>query len=141
MRFTTKFKPSVDGLESREVLSALTITPNFIRIGHPAPVQAGPGLFTPLNAVGSHFPGQGVVSITRPPAYLLFGHAATVPANPGPGVTPITRPPAFLLFGHAANVTANPGHMPVGSQFPSPGGTPVAGLPPFLLFGHSSNVR
>ncbi len=115
MRFTTKFKPSVDGLESREVLSALTITPNFIRIGHPAPVQAGPGLFTPLNAVGSHFPGQGVVSITRPPAFLLFGHAANVPANPG--------------------------HTPVGSQFPSPGGTPVAGLPPFLLFGHSSNVR
>ena len=54
MRTTSKFKPSVDGLESREVLSTVTtglgfVAPNFIIKGKaPHVFPTGPGLFTPL---------------------------------------------------------------------------------------------
>ncbi len=50
MRRTSNFKPGVDRLESREVLSAMTFAPHFIIRGHgprPLPPQ---GIFAPLAA-------------------------------------------------------------------------------------------
>jgi hypothetical protein len=57
MRCNVAFKPSVDGLESRKVLSTMTlgfgaVAPHFIVVGQPPHVfPTGPGLLTPYTHV------------------------------------------------------------------------------------------
>jgi len=69
----TQFRPSLDGLESRDVPSA--IAPHFIIKGHPAPTFPGPGIIVPLSTTHT---------TTVTPSQTL--------GSPGGSVTPIHTP-------------------------------------------------
>ena len=91
MRAKSAFKPGVDRLESREVLSTTALAsfaPHFVVKGQPPHVfPTGPGLFVPLGTSASH----GVTpagSVLRDPS-SPYPVATTWRFTPHIGVTPV----------------------------------------------------